>query len=320
MPLVYGVPQGSVLGPILYTLYTQPLGQIIRSHQMRYHMYADDTQLYKCSLPCDMSSLVLEVQDCIESIKTWMQSNKLKLNDDKTEIMPCSTETKLKALEISSLTLSGCVIDFSEKAKNLGVILDSSLTMEHQINQKIRIMYGELRKIGCMKSYLSDDAIKKLVVTSVISRLDSCNSLLIGIPVETINKLQKIQNNAARLVLKRSSYEHSTPLLRYLHWLPVKARIEYKIATFCFRSLDSTSPSYISDLLTPYTPSRALRSQDSKLISVPRSNLRTYGDRAFTYSGPTVWNSLPLSLRTAKSFNIFKSQLKTYLFNKYLSE
>ena len=320
MPLVYGVPQGSVLGPILYTLYTQPLGQIIRSHQMRYHMYADDTQLYKCSLPCDMSSLVLEVQDCIESIKTWMQSNKLKLNDDKTEIMPCSTETKLKALEISSLTLSGCVIDFSEKAKNLGVILDSSLTMDHQINQQIRIMYGELRKIGCMKSYLSDDAIKKLVVTSVMSRLDYCNSLLIGIPVEKINRLQRVQNNAARLVLKRSSYEHSTPLLRYLHWLPVKARIEYKIATFCFRSLDSTSPSYILDLLTPYTPSRALRSQDSKLISVPRSNLRTYGDRAFTYSGPTVWNSLPLSLRTAKSFNIFKSQLKTYLFNKYLSE
>ena len=121
---------------------------------------------------------------------------------------------------------------FLEQAKHLGVILDSSLTMEHQINQQIRVMYVELRKIGCMKSYLSDDAIKKLVVISVISRLDYCNSLLIGIPVEKINKLQRIQNNAARLVLKRSSYEHSTPLLRYLHWLPVKARIEYKLPPF----------------------------------------------------------------------------------------
>ena len=169
-----------------------------------------------------------------------------------------------------------------------------------------------------MKSILSCNSVKALVVSSVLSRLDYCNSLLAGITEEKILKLQRAQNCAARLVLSKPRSESSTSMLRTLHWLPVRARIEYKIAVLCYSTIQTSMPSYLKDLLNSYVPPRVLRSQDSKLLILPKSNLKTFGNRAFVVSGPLIWNSLPLSLKTAGSIAIFKRHLKTYLFNKYL--
>ena len=105
-------------------------------------------------------------------------------------------------------------------------------------------------------------------------------------------------------------------MLRTLHWLPVKARIEYKITVLCYNTLHSSMPPYLKDLLNSYVLERVLRSQDSKLLIVPKSNWKTFGDRAFTVTGPIIWNPLPLSLRTAGSVAIFKKHLKTFYFDK----
>ena len=130
--LLFGVPQGSVLGPVLYTMYTQPLGAIIRKHQIPFHMYADDTQLYKSVPPTQTAQLIHDIQTCIEEIKSWMTSNKLKMNDDKTEIIPCSTVSKINSLDYDHLHMGGERIDFSYSytAKNLGVHFDSDLSMD----------------------------------------------------------------------------------------------------------------------------------------------------------------------------------------------
>ena len=114
-----------------------------------------------------------------------------------------------------------------------------------------------------------------------------------------------------------SKRNHVTPLLKELHWLPIKARIEYKIATMCFKALNGTSPSYISDLVSPYEPKRSLRSSNKKEAVVPISKLKTYGDRAFTFTAPCVWNNLPEQLRKSDNFNSFKKDLKTQIFNKF---
>ena len=156
-----------------------------------------------------------------------------------------------------------------------------------------RILFCHLRRIGKIRSFLSTDAANKLAVSLNLSRLDYCNSLLAGIPDNKLNKLQRIQNHAARLVLYKSRHASASGLLRTLRWLPVKARIQYKIACFCFQRIYRNSmPPYISDLLHPYCPSRTLRSLDTSLLTV-----ETFGKRSFFVFGPTVWNSLPQSLR-----------------------
>ena len=134
------------------------------------------------------------------------------------------------------------------------------------------------------------------------TKLDYCNSLLAGFPDNKLNKLQLIQNRTARIVLRKHRHVSTTSLLRTLHWFPVKERIQYKIACLCFQCLPhNTMPPYLSDLLHPYHSFRTLRSLDTTLLSVPRFCLDTFGRSSFSISGPTVWNSLPLSLRKKTS-------------------
>ena len=122
--------------------------------------------------------------------------------------------------------------------------------MDQHVNFLCRSVFLELCRTGHLRRHLTVDATKKLVSSFVLSRLDYCNSLLAGLPENRLDRLQRVQNNAARLVLGRRGRDHAKPLLRSLHWLPVRARIEYKISTLCYRSRDSSAPAYFSDLST----------------------------------------------------------------------
>ena len=246
-----------------------------------------------------------------------MKTNKLKLNEEKTEILICSTGSKINSLGIDHILIGNDNIQLSSSARNLGVYLDSELSMDMHINHLCKMCYLELRRLGQLRPYLDVNAMKSLASSFILSRLDYCNSLLAGLPDEQLKKLQRIQNNTARLVLKKRRLEHVTPLLKQLHWLPVKARIEYKLALLCFKGLRTACPSYLSDLIVPYAPQRSLRSSNSNLLSVPRAHMKRYGQRAFTFTGPSTWNSLPITLRNCTNLTTFKTHLKSHLFRKY---
>ena len=140
---------------------------------------------------------------------------------------------------------------------------------------------------------------------------------LCGCPETLISKLQSVQNHAARLVLKARKSDHITPLLRSLHWLPVKYRMQYKTLSLCYSSLTGSSPSYLSDLLHTYVPARQLRSSSDPLIlRIPNANTKSYGERTFSFQAPHLWNSLPKNIRHSESITTFKASLKTYLFRK----
>ena len=162
---------------------------------------------------------------------------------------------------------------------------------------------------------ISHDTAARLVNALVTSRLDYCNSVLAGLPVEQISRLQRVQNSAARLVMKKRKCDHITPVLRDLYWLPVKFRWQFKLAILACH-FEGTLPSYLSGVLCTYHTSRSLRSSNEGLLKVPKRALKTVGERSFSFLVPSVWNSLPFSVRNQSSLAQFKSALKTYLFNR----
>ena len=169
-----------------------------------------------------------------------------------------------------------------------------------------------------IRHLVSVDSTKILVCAFVLSRLDYCNSLLSGHPKHILDKLQKVQNSAARLVLKARKRDHVLPLLKTLHWLPIQTRIEYKMSTLCHSFFSETAPVYFSDLLHVYSPSRQLRSlSDSRTLRIPHVRTKTFGNRSFSYAAPSAWNSLPREIRYIQSTTAFKTALKTHLFQSY---
>ena len=314
--LQYGVPQGSVLGPVLFLLYMKPLDDVLLEHSVSGHSFADDTQLSKSCLVADIGPAISQVETCLLDVKSWMTENKLKLNDDKTEaLIVKSNRTTFPNVPPTCILVGQSEISFSEEAKNLGVTLSCDMSMETHVTNVCKSAYIELRRISSIRKFLTVHATQTLVCSFVLSKLDYCNSLLSGCPKYLIDKLQMVQNSAARLVLKRRKREHVQPLLKQLHWLPIQSRIDYKLSTLCFNFFCCTSPDYLSDLLSVYTPARTLRSSsDQRSLCVPVTRTKSFGQRTFAFSGPTTWNTLPRDLRHSQSLSAFKTSLKTHLF------
>ena len=160
-----------------------------------------------------------------------MQSNKLKLNTEKTEMMLVGSSVHISSVGCQSADIDGSCVPFQTTVTYLGVHLDQTLSMKQHISSLCRTTFLTLRRIESIRPFLSNSSTKKLAASVITSRLDYCNSPLAGVADEQIARIQKIQNNAARLVLKKSNRDHVTPLLKELHWLPVKYRIQYKLAT-----------------------------------------------------------------------------------------
>ncbi|KAL3066451.1 hypothetical protein OYC64_016411 [Pagothenia borchgrevinki] len=196
--------------------------------------------------------------------------------------------------------------------------MDAHLTFEAHIKQLCKNSY-HLRNIAKLRPTLTLSDAEKRVHAFVSSRLDYCNALLTGIPNKSIQKLQYIQNSAARILMRVCKYDHITPILKSLHWLPVELRIEYKVSLLTHQCFYGTAPPYLKELLTPHTSLRTSRSSKANLLKSPRTKLRTMGDRAFCSAAPRLWNALPDHMRAPQTVDAFKKGLKTHLFNRAFS-
>ncbi len=215
-----------------------------------------------------------------------------------------------------TIQLGSSTITPSASVRNLGVIFDDQLTSKEHIAKTARSCRFALHNIRKIRLILTQHAAQLLVQDLVISRLDYCNALLAGLPSNTIKPLQMIQNAAAWLVFNEPNRAHVTPLFVSLHWLPVAA---HKTLMLAYRTTTGSAPTYFHSLLWIYIPSRSLRSASERRLVVPSQRGWKSLSRTFSFTVPGRWNDLPTPIRNAGSLSIFKQQLKTHLFQLYLT-
>ena len=318
--LNFSVPQGSLCSPVLYNAYASTMKSIVPS-DIAIHAYANDHALKKefnSSVPLDEVETAESLSRCLDNVRSWMNSCCLKMNTDKTEAIMFGSKQQIRKCSLEAIEVCGDSIPYSQSIKYLGVCINANLSLDNHIATKCRIAMFNLFKIANIRNFLTTEACHTAVLAMVISHSVYANAIMVGLPEKHIGKLQRVQNMAAKVVLKRSKYTSSRARLQSLHWLPIRSRIDFKIAVLVYKCLHGKAPEYLQNLLITFTPKReGLRSEVilDRLI-VPRTEKKTFADRAFSVIGPKVWNSLPNNVKTQEDVDQFKKSLKTHLFNK----
>ncbi len=239
-------------------------------------------------------------------------------NDDKTIFMLVGNKPKVKEVVFDSVVIGESYISSSLNCTNLGAGFHSDMSMRHHVNLVCKSGYYHLRNIARIRKCLTHEALQTVIHALISSRLDYCNTLLAGVPNCVLEKMQYLQNSAARLLSGTRKYDHITPILKSLHWLPVRCRIDFKVLLLTYKALHGKAPEYICYLLC-FRETRQSRSASLNLLYVPKTKCVTFGDRAFSVYAPRLWNTLPLSIRVVENVDAFKSEIKTYLFRKYFN-
>jgi len=257
------------------------------------------------------------LEKCLDDVNSWMTANKLKLNGEKTEILVLGSDRRIKQAGVDSISVAGKSVAVSKgPIKNLGAKFDPKLDMAAQATQTLQNARIQLRKIGKVRHQLTQDATRQLVQSLVISRLDYCNSLLYGLSSTLMEKLQVLQNDAARLITRSKRSTHVTPILKNLHWLKIEQRIHFKILCHVYKSLNNLGPKYLADLVVPYEHHGPIRAAYKDLLTVPEVTLKTVGSRSFRVGAAKLWNSIPVFIRRSNSLSCFKTSLKTHYFKR----
>ncbi len=237
-PLTCGVPQGSILGPLLFSLYMLPLGSIFCKHNISFHCYADDVQIY-LPLKKNCKDSLNPLLACLADIKTWMSQSHPYLNDNKTEVIvfghpECFTHS---VADIGPLASKNSLF-----IKSLGVTLDTDLNLKRQIGLVVKSSFHQLQLLAKVKPYLSFKDLERVIHAFISSRLDYCNSLYVGLDQYSLCRLQLVQNAAACLLTGTEEGDHIMPVLASLNWLPIHFRIHFKVLLFVFMILSDLAP------------------------------------------------------------------------------
>ena len=300
-----GVPQGTILGPLLFLIYINDLPNCLSFCQPR--MYADDTHITYAS--AHLHSMQSSLNRDLSNIHKWLLSNKLTLNSTKTEFMLIGSRQKLSTLSESlELSIDNIPIKQVSTAKSLGILIDNNMAWHSHIDKLSKKIASGIGAIKRIRPFVSPEILHYIYNALVQPHFDYC-SIVWGNCGKTLSeRLQKLQNRAAR-ILTSSSYDADARfLLQQLGWKDLITQRQIQVALMVFKALNDLAPDHLSSMFTERSTSGyVLRDSTNKLnVPLPKTN---YLKRSFSYRGATVWNSLPCNLRQEKSLNRFKQLL-----------
>ena len=310
-PVSCGIPQGSNLGPLLFLVYINDLPNCITSASPR--IFADDTNItFAASTMIDLENVVnLELRN----LQRWLIANRLSLNIAKTEFMVIGSNQRIHALSNNQIhiEIDGKSIKRVEEAKSLGLFIDEHLSWTkhiEEISKKISSAIGALKRI---RPFISENTALQIYQALILPHFDYCSLVWEELSVTLSDKLQKLQNRAAR-VITRSSYDTSASILpNRLDWDNLSTRRKKLKATLMLKIIKGLSPAYLQDLFSIRSTPYNLRDSEIKLnLPKPRTN---HCKRALGYSGALLWNSLPVNLRKSDSLGYFKRELDKFYSN-----
>jgi Reverse transcriptase (RNA-dependent DNA polymerase) len=306
-----GVPQGSILGPLLFSIYTRKLPSIF--NYLKCFMFADDTQLLISYKANEADEIFKKINEDLKILQNWCENMHLKLNPKKCVHLIIGSKknlTKLNKISLSDIKIFDNIIPRCNNIRNLGLVFDENMTWDFHINNIIKSSYATLKQFYHYKNFFSKQIKITLVNSLILPKFDYCDVVFVHMSCHLKNKLQKVQNMCLRFIFNKKKFDHISSHYNELGWLKLEKRRDLHMGCLIYKIKQNKTPIYLYNMLLDSNDIHGHNTRTQFFIPSINNN---YGKRMFKFFGPQFWNSIPKVIRDENTFYKFKSKFSTFL-------